>query len=261
MKSAIFKLCISFILFSIAVDSVNPSEFVAEKFNELKKLKEINFKHCCFSKGIPNECSQFCTYDLSKFSNPMELAKSLNPGWFLMHYFLPGKCYLSELEHFLPCLIEEKDVTECCKDISKIHELIETFPQISEFKEFLPKQKDVSTDPKWCSNICAGKSFEITPKSIFSCSSTIKAAFACFWHENIVSAENLTQIFDFIQKNGIPETLEKAVKMLKALNPEMTKAVMEKPEILIQGLKLAGATEAQIIKVKDFMQQIIQEQN
>uniref|UniRef100_A0A914R3W2 Uncharacterized protein n=1 Tax=Panagrolaimus davidi TaxID=227884 RepID=A0A914R3W2_9BILA len=196
----------------------------------------------------------------------MELAKSLNPGWFLIHYFLPGKCYLSELEHFLPCLIEEKDVTECCKDISKLRELIETFPQISEFKAFLPKQKDVSNDPGWCSNICAGKSFEITPKSIFSCSSTIKAAFACFWHENVVkemseiSAGNLTQIFDFIQKNGIPETLEKAEKIFKALNPEMTKAVMEKPEILIQGLKQAGATEAQIIKVKDFMQQIMQRQ-
>lgn len=78
MKSIFLrKIFVSIVLLFIVADSANPRNLEAlasEKIDELRKLKEINFKNCCKHKQIPEECSKFCTYNFDAFSNPMEVS-------------------------------------------------------------------------------------------------------------------------------------------------------------------------------------------
>uniref|UniRef100_A0A914YHD7 Uncharacterized protein n=1 Tax=Panagrolaimus superbus TaxID=310955 RepID=A0A914YHD7_9BILA len=145
-----------------------------------------------------------------------------------------------------------------------------TFPQLNQFKEYLPKQSDISSDPEWCQNICAGEKFEITPKSVFSCSSTIKAALACYWHENAndvainitgIPAKDLKDLYVFLDVKGIPDNADAAKEMLKTMDPKVVKYFKQNPQLLIETVKKGGANYEEIDKLEKLMDQLIQQQS
>uniref|UniRef100_A0AC34RPS8 Uncharacterized protein n=1 Tax=Panagrolaimus sp. JU765 TaxID=591449 RepID=A0AC34RPS8_9BILA len=183
---------------------------VGSGFDEILDQKKASLIKCC-QENVPKQCQGLCTVEFHKFT-PEFLFNTLNPGYFLVEYFLPGKCYFSDLYNLFPCFLEQKSQDLCCQNSKNA---VENFGVLN-----LPlklEERMLDAEPLWCKQqVCSGMGFEFNMSTIFFCENTMKAAIGCHFGGQIKdSKESAKKLMEAIAAKDYQKIVQEAIKLFE----------------------------------------------